>query len=457
MNIVKPKTKKPSEIIGISAQKFQDYVEITLLLAVAGIPLVFIPKADNSDFFYLPKALAMFILVLAFLIIYVLNIRKISNKVNTDWINRTLVIFLSLRIISVIFAENVQLAIYGPRGRVEGLITIIVYICLFLIARSLAKLNDKFLLIAMTTAMIVAIYGICQHFGIDPFPRDYIRQYWVGRSFSTIGNPNFLGSYLVLMIPVSIYLFIIKNQKVGVLFYGILLYCLLSTNTRGTWLGAIASILCFAGLHYIVYRYKKEEFIRYAFLFIITVLILIAFNLETKGGLFNRFASIVIEGKDLLTGNGLYYYSGSNRGFIWKRVIELIIKRPLVGYGIENLGIAFEKYYRLEIIETWGNLIKIDKAHNEYLHIAVTSGIPSLVAYLSFVVLVIRKGCLRLRENNQMLLLISCIFGYLVAANFNISVVSVAYIFWIFLGFLAGSDNLVLAGSENLVDKEISR
>lgn len=451
MNIGKSKTKKTSEIIDISSQKFQNYVEITLLFALAGIPLIFVPLRDNSDYFYLPKVLAMIVLVLAFLIIYILSIRKISSKINTDWINKTLAIFLLLRIISLFFAENIESAIYGSPGRVEGLITIVIYICLFLIARSFANLNDKFLLIIMGTAMIIALYGISQYFGIDPFPRDELRYYWFKRSFSTMGNPNFLGLYIVLMIPVSIYLFVVKKQKIGVLFYGVFLYCLLSTNTRGTWVGAMAAILCFVGIHFNIYRFKKEEFKRYVFLFVISLLIIVAINLQTKGLSFSRFASIASEGSNLVTGNKHYYYSGSNRGYIWKRVTELIVQRPLFGYGIENLGIAFEKYYREETIAVWGNLVNIDRAHNEYLHIAVTSGIPSLIAYLSFVVLVIRKAWLRLRlhENKHMLLLISCILGYLVAANFNISVVSVAPIFWMFLGFLAGS--------ENLVDKEISR
>jgi len=34
--------------------------------------------------------------------------------------------------------------------------------------------------------------------------------------------------------------------------------------------------------------------------------------------------------------------------------------------------------------------------------------------------------------------LFSAILGYLVQAFFNISVVSVAYVFWVFLGLLAG-------------------
>lgn len=438
MNISKAKTENKSELFGISAHKFQNYIEITVLFAIAAIPLVFAPLGDESDYFYLPKVLAMIIIVLFFSIIYILNIKTIGNLVETDWINKILLIFLLMRIISVFFAEDIDRAIYGSPGRVEGLITIIIYMCLFLIARSLTKLNDKFFLIIMGTAMIVSIYGICQYIGIDPLPPDAFKGFLGRRPYSTIGNANFLGSYLVLMIPVSLYLFVIRNLKIGFLFYGVMLYCLLSTNTRGTWLGAMASIICFATLHFILYRYKREEFFRYIILFVVSIIILMLFNLQTDGVFTRRFVSIAIEGKNLLAGSGYSENVGANRGFIWKRVIELIMKRPLFGYGLENLGIAFEKNYSAEIIEVWGTYINIDKAHNEYLHIAVTSGIPSLIAYLSFVVLILRNGWQKIREDKHMLLLISCIFGYLAAANFNISVVSVAYIFWIFLGFIAG-------------------
>ena len=134
-------------------------------------------------------------------------------------------------------------------------------------------------------------------------------------------------------------------------------------------------------------------------------------------------------------------YAGAERGFIWKRVVELIKRRPLVGYGIENLGEVFNKYYGQDMIDLWGEVRYVDKAHNEYLHIAVTSGIPSLLSYLIFTIQIIKKGFTKLHNDSIMLLLLSSVLGYMTAAFFNISVVSVAYVYWIFLGMIASYYN----------------
>jgi len=257
-----------------------------------------------------------------------------------------------------------------------------------------------------------------------------------------MGNPNFLGSYIVLIIPTSIYFYIINKNITGLTAYAILFYCLLSTNTRGAWLGTIASILAFAAIHYIYFRYSKEEFIRYIILFVITILLLALYNFNTEGAFIDRFLSISRDANEFLTDGDGSDYTGARRGFIWKRVVELIKARPLTGYGLENLGEAFKKYYTQDMIGFWGEVRYPDKAHNEYLHIAVTTGIPSLLVYLTMCFLIILKGLTRLKNCKIMLLILSSIMGYMTAAFFNISVVSVAYVYWIFLGLLAGSNCL---------------
>ena len=85
----------------------------------------------------------------------------------------------------------------------------------------------------------------------------------------------------------------------------------------------------------------------------------------------------------------------------------------------------------------------VDKAHNEYLQIAVTIGIPALLVYLLLLFSVYRKAFQALNEATKqqkyiLFTLLAVITGYLVQANFNISVVSVAPILWMFLGIVYG-------------------
>ncbi len=426
--------------------KLDKVAKVTVILALSGIPAVFVPLGGHTDHFYLPKVAAMFVLVISFSVMLVINKMQLKDIIQKDKINMSLFIYLILLIASVYTAENKEFAIIGVPGRWEGLVTIMLYIFLFIVARLYLTPDERLFKIILFTAIIVSIYGILQTMGIEPFPRDILRENWGSRAFSTMGNPNFLGSYMVLIIPISIYFYIINKNITGLTAYIILFYCLLCTNTRGAWLGTIASILAFAAIHYIYFRYSKEEFNRYIILFVITVLLLALYNFNTDGAFIDRFLSISRDANEFLADGDRSDYTGAHRGFIWKRVVELIKARPLTGYGLENLGEAFKKYYTKDMIEFWGEVRYPDKAHNEYLHIAVTTGIPSLLIYSTMCFLIILKGLTRLKNCKIMLLILSSVMGYMTAAFFNISVVSVAYVYWSFLGLLAGNNNIVFRG-----------
>lgn len=424
----------------IRNSKLDNVAKVTVILALSVIPAVFVPLGGTTDHFYLPKVAAMIVLALSFLAVLAINKIRFKDIVQKDRINISLFIYFILLAASVYAAENKVFAIIGVPGRWEGLVTITLYMFLFITARLYLVPDEGLFKIILVTAIIVSIYGILQTMNFDPFPRDVLRENWSSRAFSTMGNPNFLGSYIVLIIPTSIYFYIINKNITGLTAYAILFYCLLSTGTRGAWLGTITSIMAFAAIHYMYFRYSKGEFTRYIILLVITILLLALYNFYTEGAFIDRFLSIKRDADEFLTNGDRADYSGANRGFIWKRVAELIKKRPLTGYGIENLGEAFKKYYTQDMIELWNEVRYLDKAHNEYLHIAVTSGIPSLLVYLTFISQIILKGLFRLKNCKTALLILSSVIGYMTAAFFNISVVSVAYVYWIFLGLLAGSN-----------------
>lgn len=436
MNIVNDNTCKDNNRGNIKIDKLNKIIKFTVLFSLTVIPLIILPIETDIDKYYFPKVAAMLIIVISFLIMKFTNKWRINYIIKGDITNKILLLYLLSLIVSTFFAFNKAYAVFGSPGRYEGIITICLYMILFLISRLYINVDEKLFKIILISAAVVSGYGILQTFGIEPFPRDADRINWVN-AFSTIGNPNFLGSYLVLMIPISVYLFIVDKSLLGMVGYIILFYCLLGTNTRGAWLGYIVAIITFTVIHFIYFRYSKAEFRRYVILFIATLVILLLFNFKTGGALLNRFLTISLDAKELLTDGEKADLTGSHRGFIWKRVIELIKQRPITGYGLENLGEMFVKYYSQDMIEFWGKVRYPDKAHNEYLHIAVTSGIPSLMIYLSFLTIIITNGLKKLANNKLLLLLLSSVIGYMAAAFFNISIVSVAYIYWIFLGLIA--------------------
>ena len=154
----------------------------------------------------------------------------------------------------------------------------------------------------------------------------------------------------------------------------------------------------------------------------------------SQGQVFGRLLSIYQDAELVMTNAEGFERAGASRWFIWMKVIEIIKMHPWLGVGVETLDIAFQRYFYDDVVNHLGYYLHFDKAHNEYLHIAAVSGIPSLVAYLAFIGQILRKAFLSLDKNHLLIPLLCSVTGYLVQAFFNISTVYSAYVFWIFLG-----------------------
>ena len=420
-----------------------------VLIALVIVPLIYLPFGEFNDYFYAPKLVALTLLAGLYVISVYKNRSQINQLIDFDRINQVLLLYYMILLISLFFATNIRLAIQGNLYRQEGFSTLIVYGLLFIAARKQVILNDKKVKMILMSACIVSLYGLLQYYSLEFFPRDFMRVGWVA-AFSTIGNPNFLGSYLVLMLPLTYYLFVIKKSKSALLSFVLLFWCLLATNTRGAWIGALVSftfLFCYGGIRI---KNNKKIFLRITILAAISLIIIFAFNMASNNLFSERVVSISKDIETAIEGKENAKYAGSNRFYIWSKVLILIQNKPMFGYGIENLQIPFVKYFGEDSLKTFGYVLPVDKAHNEFLHIAVSSGVPSLCMYLFFVFLIILKYIKSRMKSQLSTFLFLSIIGYLSQAFFNISVVSVAFIYWIFLGLLTNEcDHINTTEMEN--------
>lgn len=134
---------------------------------------------------------------------------------------------------------------------------------------------------------------------------------------------------------------------------------------------------------------------------------------------------------------GLSYEMGSHRIWIWRITLRLIYEKPILGCGPDNLWEGLVQNCTEETYEfARKTYVAIDKAHNEYLHIAATLGIPVLICYLAFIALILFPK-IKLAINNKVNFIICLsIISYLVQAFFNISTIGVAPLFWMLLGLI---------------------
>jgi len=130
------------------------------------------------------------------------------------------------------------------------------------------------------------------------------------------------------------------------------------------------------------------------------------------------------------------------RGYVWSRSLPLLEKALLIGFGPELFGFYFPNDELVGKLKAVGKVgWWIDKPHNMYLQIAVSTGVLSLIVFLLIigtylwdsVRLFFRASFESFTEQIGLAISMS-VLAYLVAGCFNDSVVAVAPVFWGLLG-----------------------
>lgn len=215
------------------------------------------------------------------------------------------------------------------------------------------------------------------------------------RVYSTLANPNVLGEYLLLMIPIACsMLFSADSRKERILCLlaaGIMGVCLILTYSRGCYLG-----LLFAAAVFLVLLDR-----RFLFLGILAVALC---PLYLPDSVINRFASI---------GN-MADSSTSYRVRIWLGSLAMLKDFGFsgVGFGSEAFNTIYPSYAM--------HSVSAQHAHNLYLQILCDSGIVGLLVFLGLLVSFCRMmlTAIRHEQNARARILqiggISAVGGFLV-------------------------------------------
>ena len=201
-------------------------------------------------------------------------------------------------------------------------------------------------------------------------PIDYLGGYT-----GLFNNPNYAGIWLASSLPFSFALIkIYKHKKLNIrlmfliLFLLLNIYCILSTNSRNSFIGIIISTVFMVGIKFLV----------------ITLLVLvILYFLIWELNLLSLFGSFGIQEflpktifEKLFQTNYLSKLQFS-RIDIWGKAIKLILERPILGWGAATFPILYF---------LGGGLEKAQHTHSMILEIAQINGIPVAIVLISFVV-----------------------------------------------------------------------
>lgn len=391
------------------------------------VPLIMTPF--NYELFEFNKMILVYLLTAIILTAWLARMIILKKFVfRRTYLDLPLILFLLTQILATLFSIDRHTSFWGYYSRSHGgLLSTLSYLVLYwvFVTHFDKKKALSLLRYSLLAASLVAAYGITEHFGIDA-------QYWVqdvqNRVFSTLGQPNWLAAYLVALIPLS-WSLIIKEKKSYLYLFAFFLFflCLLYTKSRSGLLGFLATYLIFWGLLFKQARLPQRPFLITTIIAVILALLVGTPWTPSLSQLFQK--QTPVEEVSPLPSGGTE--SGEIRKIVWQGAIDVWRHHSLLGTGVETFAYAYYWYRPREHndVSEWDFLY--NKAHNEYLNLAATTGTLGLLAYLFVITRFIKQGLKHKKEVIPLALLAG--FSSLLVTNFfGFSVVIIGLFFFLF-------------------------
>ena len=379
-----------------------------------------------------------------------IDIQDIKEKIKSVSLPFWLLVSLFVvYLLSTVFSLDPHFSLWGDPQRNGGFVNFSFYIALAMLIFLIFRKNDwqKIWDFSIIIGIIVAIIAILQQFGLFS---SYLLSV-SDRPMSTMGNPILLAIYLLLLsfLPIALGIKTKKLYKKIFYFSSTTLFVLIIvflTETRGAFLGL------FLGFIWFLFAYPNAKIKKikiYAGLFLLLAILGTYFlktYMDSHLYLYQRMNPIVSKTLD----RTLSIFEGTNviksRLSTWKIAWNAFNEKPIWGWGPENFRIGFDKNYdpSLPVVgpESSGRPLTEwwDRAHNFIFDISVTTGLPSLLIYLSiFGVLFWRLQKIKSKFQEKEAVIANSIqaalIGYLTALFFGFDSVPTYLIFFLFVGY----------------------
>ena len=339
-----------------------------------------------------------------------------------------LVLLILAYAISTILSVAPSVSWWGSYQRLQGTYSFLSYVIIAVLTAAHLRSPEQLRRLQHTiilTSLPISIYGVIQHYAIDPLP-------WGGdvitRVSANAGNPIFLAAHLIMALFLTLerifssFAFLLSPENgrendsppvhdlpsalVGGSYLFVFIVQLLAifwTQSRGPWLGLAAGLYIFVlllitGLRPSGYRAWTAGWVGLGVAGAGFLLLVNTTNL------FPGLASIPNLGR-LTTLLAMEGSTNEVRLLIWGGVSEMItpheplvfpdgekdavnLIRPLVGYGPEAMWVAFNNFYPPRLAQVEARNASPDRSHNEtWDSLAITGALGFLAYVLMFMML----------------------------------------------------------------------
>ena len=413
-------------------------LEALWLAAAVAVPVAFNPWGANA--FELPKAILLRALVLLMgLAALAQIIEGQGNGPHHPLLGPALAFGLA-QALATALSVNPRASLWGSYERQQGLLTLGAYLALFLLTaanlRTRAQAERLWAALVWGSAPVVA-YGLLQTVGLDPLNW---RTDTASPVLSTVGRANFLGSYLVLLLPLTAgQALLARRQWPHLLLLAGQLICLALTQARGAWVGLGAAALVF-GLAWAAVTHNRRTAMATLALAVLAVSFVALLNLP--GGPLEPLSHL--PGLDrLATLTRTDAGSTAARLTIWRATLPLIAARPWLGYGPETLRPVFARVFPPQLVYYQGRHVTVDRVHNLWLDLGMSAGLAGIVAFGTLLAGFGRMVWRELRntpdrwEQVAWVALAAAVVGHLADLQFSFDLTTSATVFWLVLALAA--------------------
>ncbi|HLW48945.1 MAG TPA: O-antigen ligase family protein [bacterium] len=342
-------------------------VMMALLLCAAGVPLLPTNEMKVAGTVWVTGSVLLFGVYVAW---------RSGEVFGRTALDLPVLAFFAVAVLATVYGVNPRLSALPNSTRGEGLLDYVVYLAAALAASRLGRSEARELLAVLLGAgALIGATGIAQYYGFDPTT-------WIGsrglnygiRSWGTLANPDFLGGYSALVLPIGAAMAAgaaERRQWWGYACAVILVYgALLGSQTRSAWAAvALAAAILLWRLPRTAVVYRRLAALTLACLAVTAVMI----ATQPRVSLGGRAQSAFSAGDSSMQG----------KLWIWEHVLPMIRQRPVLGWGFSAVlghlpGLGTPSYYRV-----FGHTaVFIDVAHNDLLQVAVNMGLLGVAAYL---------------------------------------------------------------------------
>lgn len=277
--------------------------------------------------------------------------------------------------LSTFFSEDVRFAVFGFYPRfTNGLLfftawTVATVMLLMVLDRQkwLWLLN-----ILVFDSLLIALYSILESKSIGFYAGISETSAFNRGVPSFLGNPNFSTMFTATVIPMALTFFHYSKKLGAKIYYGLTIFAILASlailSSRGALLGLAVGLLCYVGA-IIIHRAGGKK------VAIISSLLFVA--------LFAAFFSL---SRPQAVGNNAFEFKNddnvSSRLYVWDISRQAILKHPWLGYGPGNFTNLFEQFRGKNLA---GPLMTFDDAHNLFLQLGSTVGLPFMLTFLALI------------------------------------------------------------------------